>query len=70
MRVCTLGQCYRCTKPVKELDEREELRPDYFTELRRTADLSLRTSKETVRATDRSMAALMAVGETSMVDPI
>ncbi len=46
---------------LKELDEREELRPDHFTELRRTADLSLRTSKETVRATGRSMAALMAV---------
>lgn len=45
---------------LKELDEGEELRSDDISELRRTADLSLRATKETARAIGRSMAALVA----------
>ncbi len=45
---------------LKELDEGEELRPDDNTELRRTADLSLRATKENACAIGRSMAVLVA----------
>lgn len=45
---------------LKELDEGEEIKSDDITELRRTADLSLRATKETARAIGRSMAAMVA----------
>ncbi|KAL0201377.1 hypothetical protein M9458_004564, partial [Cirrhinus mrigala] len=45
---------------LKELDEGEEIKKDDITELRRTADLSLCTTKETARVIGRSMAALVA----------
>ncbi|KAL0148327.1 hypothetical protein M9458_056389 [Cirrhinus mrigala] len=45
---------------LKELDEGEEIRDSDISELRRTADLSLRATKETARAIGRSMAALVA----------
>ncbi len=45
---------------LKELDEREQVSSDDIAELRRTADLSLRTTKETARAIGRSMAAMVA----------
>ncbi len=44
----------------KELDEGEGFSADDICELRRTADLSLRATKETARAIGRSMAALVA----------
>ncbi|KAI2645466.1 Transposon Ty3-G Gag-Pol polyprotein [Labeo rohita] len=43
-----------------ELDEGEEIKDSDISELRRTADLSLRATKETARAIGRSMAALVA----------
>ncbi|KAI2647016.1 Transposon Ty3-G Gag-Pol polyprotein [Labeo rohita] len=43
---------------LKELDEGEEIKDSDISELRRTADLSLRATKETARAIGRSMAAL------------
>ncbi len=46
---------------LKELDEGEEVKSDDIQELRRTADLSLRATKETAKAIGRSMAALVAV---------
>ncbi len=46
---------------LKELDEREQVSSDDIVELRRTADLSLRATKETARAVGRSMAAMVAV---------
>ncbi|KAL0185775.1 hypothetical protein M9458_017445, partial [Cirrhinus mrigala] len=46
---------------LKELDEGEKIRDSDISELRRTADLSLRATKETARAIGRSMAALVAV---------
>ncbi|KAL0201659.1 hypothetical protein M9458_004846, partial [Cirrhinus mrigala] len=45
---------------LKELDEGEEIKDSDISELRRTTDLSLRTTKETARAIRRSMAALVA----------
>ncbi len=45
---------------LKELDEREQVSSDDIAELRRTADLSLRATKETARAIGRSMAAMVA----------
>ncbi len=45
---------------MKELDEGEQFNSDDITELRRTADLALRTTKETARAIGQSMAALVA----------
>ncbi len=45
---------------LKELDEGEGFSADDIRELRRTADLSLRATKETARAIGRSMAALVA----------
>ncbi|KAL0175067.1 hypothetical protein M9458_031035, partial [Cirrhinus mrigala] len=45
---------------LKKLDEGEEIRDSDISELRRTADLSLRATKETARAIGRSMAALVA----------
>ncbi|KAL0147873.1 hypothetical protein M9458_056832, partial [Cirrhinus mrigala] len=45
---------------LKELVEGEEIKESDITELRRTADLSLRATKETARAIGRSMAALVA----------
>ncbi len=45
---------------LKELDEGEGFNADDISELRRTADLSLRATKETARAIGRSMAALVA----------
>ncbi len=45
---------------LKELDEREQVSSDDIAELRRTADLSLRATKETGRAIGRSMAAMVA----------
>ncbi|KAL0174634.1 hypothetical protein M9458_030602, partial [Cirrhinus mrigala] len=46
---------------LEELDEGEEIRDSDISELRRTADLSLRATKETAPAIGRSMAALVAV---------
>ncbi|KAL0163035.1 hypothetical protein M9458_042431, partial [Cirrhinus mrigala] len=45
---------------LKELDEGEEIKDSDISELRRTADLSLRATKETACAIGRSMAALVA----------
>ncbi|KAI2646866.1 Transposon Ty3-G Gag-Pol polyprotein [Labeo rohita] len=45
---------------LKELDEGEEIKDSDISELRRTADLSLRATKETARAIGRSMAALVS----------
>ncbi|KAL0180474.1 hypothetical protein M9458_022880, partial [Cirrhinus mrigala] len=45
---------------LKELDECDEIKKDDITELRRAADLSLRTTKETTRAIGRSMGAMVA----------
>ncbi len=45
---------------LKELDERETMKSDDISELRRTADLALRATKETARAIWRSMATLVA----------
>ncbi|KAI2662377.1 Transposon Ty3-G Gag-Pol polyprotein [Labeo rohita] len=45
---------------LKELDEGEEIKDSDISELRRTADLSLRATKETTHAIGRSMAALVA----------
>ncbi len=45
---------------LKELDEGEGFGADDICELRRTADLSLRATKETARTIGRSMAALVA----------
>ncbi len=45
---------------LKELDEGEQVNSDNISELRRTADLALRATKETARAIGRSMAALVA----------
>ncbi|KAL0194819.1 hypothetical protein M9458_008391, partial [Cirrhinus mrigala] len=45
---------------LKELDEGNEIRDSDISELRRTAHLSLRATKETARAIGRSMAALVA----------
>ncbi len=45
---------------LKELDEREQVSSDDIAELRRTADLSLRATKETARAIGCSMAAMVA----------
>ncbi len=52
-------QAYQ-TDLLKELDEREQVSSDDIAELRRTADLSLRATKETARAIGRSMAAMVA----------
>ncbi len=46
--------------PLKEIDEREDIKNDNIAELRRATDLSLRDTKETARAIGRSMAALVA----------
>ncbi len=45
---------------MKEMDEREAMSPDDILELRKTADLALRATKETARAIGRSMAAMVA----------
>ncbi len=45
---------------LKELDEGEHFKSHDITELRRTAYLALRTTKETTRAIGRSMTALVA----------
>ncbi len=45
---------------LKELDEGEQISSSDVGELRRTADLALRATKETTRAIGRSMAALVA----------
>ncbi len=45
---------------LKELDEGKQIKSDDIVELRRTADLALRATKETARAIGRSMAALVA----------
>ncbi len=45
---------------LKEMDEREAMSSDDILELRRTADLALRATKETARAIGRSMAAMVA----------
>ncbi len=45
---------------LKELDEGEQISSSDVGELRRTADLALRATKETARAIGRSMAALVA----------
>ncbi len=44
---------------LKELDEGEEVKSEDIKELRRTADLSLRATKETAKPIGRSMAALV-----------
>ncbi len=46
---------------LKEIDEREAMSSDNIMELRRIADLALRTTKETARAIGWSMAAMVAV---------
>ncbi|KAI2655577.1 Transposon Ty3-G Gag-Pol polyprotein [Labeo rohita] len=46
---------------LKELDEGEEIKDADIAEVRRTADLALRATKETARAIGRSIAALVAV---------
>ncbi len=46
---------------LKDLDEGEGFNVEDICELRKTADLSLCATKETARATGRSMAALVAV---------
>ncbi len=45
---------------LKELDEGKQVSSNDILELRRTADLALRATKETARAIGRSMAALVA----------
>ncbi len=45
---------------LKEMDKGEEIKNDDITELRRATDLSLRATKEIVRAIGWSMAALVA----------
>ncbi len=45
---------------LKKLDEGEQISSSDVGELRRTADLALRTTKETARAIGRSMAAMVA----------
>ncbi len=45
---------------LKELDEGEQISSSDVGELRRTADLALRATKETARAIGRSMAAMVA----------
>ncbi|KAL0183550.1 hypothetical protein M9458_019246, partial [Cirrhinus mrigala] len=45
---------------LKELDEGEDIKDADIAEVRRTADLALRATKETARAIGRSMAALVA----------
>ncbi|KAL0160826.1 hypothetical protein M9458_044551, partial [Cirrhinus mrigala] len=45
---------------LKELDEGEEIKDSDIAEVRRTANLALRATKETARAIGRSMAALVA----------
>ncbi len=45
---------------LKEMDEREAMSSDDILELRRTADLALRTTKEIARAIGRSMPAMVA----------
>ncbi|KAL0161017.1 hypothetical protein M9458_044742, partial [Cirrhinus mrigala] len=45
---------------LKELDEGEEIKDSDIAEVRRTADLALRATKETAHAIGRSMAALVA----------
>ncbi len=44
---------------LKELDEGEGINAEEISELRKTADLPLRATKETTRAIGRSMAALV-----------
>ncbi len=44
---------------LKELDEGEGINAEKISELRKTADLSLRATKETARAIGRTMAALV-----------
>ncbi len=46
---------------LKELDEGDQVSSNDIVELRRTADLALRATKETTPAIGRSMAALVAV---------
>ncbi len=80
-RVAAAGQAGSCLHTMavlqayqadllKELDEGEGFSADDISELRRTADLSLRATKETARAIGRSMAALGSSGEASLVDPV
>jgi hypothetical protein len=45
---------------LKELDEGGDITPEDISELRRTADLALRATKESARAIGRSMAAMVA----------
>ncbi|KAL0187923.1 hypothetical protein M9458_015022, partial [Cirrhinus mrigala] len=45
---------------LKELDGSDEVSKDDILELRRTVDLSLRATKETARAIERTMAAMVA----------
>ncbi len=53
---------------LKELNEREQVSSDDIAKLRRTADLSLRATKETARAIGRSIYG--GSGETSVADPV
>ncbi len=57
--VCAI-QAYQADL-LKELDEGEQISSSDIVELRRTADLALRATKETARAIGRSMAAPVAV---------
>ncbi len=55
----TVLQAYQADL-LKELDEGEGFNAKDISELRKTADLSLRATKETTQAIYRSMAALVA----------
>ncbi len=59
MHTMTLLQAYQADQ-LKELDEGDGVNSEDIKELRKTADLSLRATKETTRAIVRSMAALVA----------
>ncbi len=55
----TVLQAYQADL-LKELDEGEGVNAEDIKELRKTADLSLRATKETAHANGRSLAALVA----------
>ncbi len=59
MHTMAVLQAYQADQ-LKELDEGEGVNAEDIKELRKTADLSLRATKETTRAIVRSMAALVA----------
>ncbi len=59
MHTMAVLQAYQADQ-LKKLDEGEGVNAEDIKELRKTADLSLRATKETTRAIVRSMAALVA----------